>query len=64
MHPVWLSIKDKQVQAKFDETIRRQTYKLIKLAVIFHWVFMALNIPNNISKSFTEQAFYYVTLTS
>ena len=58
MHPVWLELKEKEVQDKFDVMIRIHVYKICKFVCIVHWIYLVFGLGLNYGKEFEDQALF------
>ena len=59
-HPIWLELKDREVQSKFDIKIRNHVFKMIKIAAIMQLGYGTFLRLVYIQKDFSEQAFFIV----
>lgn len=58
IHPIWLSVKDKENDKKYMDEIRRQVQRLVHFICIMHWIHCTLISMLSYKKSFSELALF------
>ena len=56
IHPLWLELKDRELQSKFDLLIRTHVFTIIKIVTAMFLVYSAFERLLNMHKEFNEQA--------
>ena len=60
IHPIWLELKDREVQSKYDLEIHNHVFKMVKIVTGFQLVYMTCARLFNIREGFSNQALYII----
>ena len=55
IHPIWLSLKDSKMQAKYTKELRTHILKIMKIVTAFAVVFVIISLIQNSDKTSEEQ---------
>ena len=47
IHPIWLELKEKEVQSKYDVWLRIHLQKMCIFACVAHWVYLVVSLGLN-----------------
>ena len=47
MHPFWLELKDKAIQRRYEESLRIEVAKYVKVGCIIHLIYTLLTLVIN-----------------
>ena len=64
MHPIWLQLKDQEMQSKYDLWLRNYFQWLVKMAFFSHLAYFVGGLILNYDKSFSEQTLFIMHLGS
>ena len=64
MHPIWLQLKDQEMQSKYDLWLHNYIQWFIKFAFIYNCAYLVIALILNFDKSFSKQVLFIVHLGS
>ena len=56
VHPIWLELKDRELQSRYDLWARNHVYKMLKIVTAVQFGFSIFTALSNYEKEFNEQA--------
>ena len=64
MHPIWLQLKDQEMQSKYDLWLHNYIQWLVKMAFFGHLAYFVGGLIINYDKSFSEQTLFIIHVGS